>query len=98
MKNIQEELILIINEIIEKKYFEEEYSFHTLTFNIEENKKIENIKNLYEDYINEIKNLEKKKSIAFLSSYEISEYDNLHIHLLINKEINKENEEYLRKY
>jgi len=98
MKNIQEELNLIINKIIEKKYFEEEYSFHTLTFNIEKIKTIENIKKIYENYINEIKNFEEKKSIVFISSYEISEYDNLHVHLLINKKINDKNHNYLMKY
>ena len=95
------ELENILKDIITIGNFNDELSFHTLTFNIIENFNKENIQDLIKKYTDKIHNMyldnEFNKSY-YIYTYEISSELHIHIHLLLNKQCEKVEKKELMEY
>jgi hypothetical protein len=82
------ELENILKEIITIGDYQNELSFHTLTFNITKNFNKEKIQDLIKKYTDKIHNIyldNEFNKTYYIYTYEISSELHIHIHLLLNK-------------
>lgn len=102
-KNSYLEKLLI--KIIDKGAFQYFWSFHTLTFNINEKFNKDDLQKSIKTYLswlnkiyveNELSKI-KSENYYYIYTYEITEKYHIHIHLLLNKVVNDEKKENLIK-